>query len=413
MRLLIITHVFPPSVYSNAKRPYYLAKGFLDAGWEVDVMTSRLGLANGEGEMLTHPRLRIIRKRSRIVSIAHGLRNFRRCRRLFDILCNLTLWPDMHAPWAKSIFRESNNFCKYDRVLAFVLPASVLMAGRFPGLVGKHWTFDFQESVTPQNKKHPRRAPVLRLLANKLAQCEKEVLHKAGRVVFTANSNRIAYTDMGLVDRTITEHIPYFYDEKSFLSPVSIDDGFHIGYYGNFDLSGYRTPGTFLRSLALFLSTYPQARNKTRFLFRGDWLPAHNRYLEQLDLKDVVEIAPAVPYHEYIHMIRRSPVLLLVVAEEHGLFMPSKIVDYFGAQRPILAFVPNDGEIHDVLLEAGMGDFLCGESDISAGAKALEKLWDSYMKGSLQVDSSRTAKWSSSTQIAHYVKMLEPPLPDE
>jgi hypothetical protein len=35
MRLLIITHTFPPSEHSNAKRPFYIAKGALEAGWEV------------------------------------------------------------------------------------------------------------------------------------------------------------------------------------------------------------------------------------------------------------------------------------------------------------------------------------------------------------------------------------------
>jgi hypothetical protein len=99
----------------------------------------------------------------------------------------------------------------------------------------------------------------------------------------------------------------------------------------------------------------------------------------------------------------------LVVAEAHNLFMPSKIVDYFGACRPILAFVPPNSEMHNVLVEAGMEDYLCGDKEVKEGILALENLWAAYLSQSLHVDSSRTSKWASSTQISRYIYMLETP----
>jgi hypothetical protein len=38
MRLLVLTYTFPPSTHANAKRPHYLVRGFLDAGWGAIVL---------------------------------------------------------------------------------------------------------------------------------------------------------------------------------------------------------------------------------------------------------------------------------------------------------------------------------------------------------------------------------------
>jgi glycosyltransferase involved in cell wall biosynthesis len=409
MRLLIITHAFPPCRSSNAKRPYYLAKGFLEAGWKVDIMTSRMGVRHGDEEILKHPNLRIIRKWNLVIYILNLLQDKWPWDRVFGMLCNLTIWPDMCAPWARSVFRKGDTFGNYDRVLAFVLPASVLLSGNYSGLVSPLWTFDFQESVSPQAKRVPRRSPLLRMLSNKLENLERRTLHQAGRVVFTANSNRQAYIQSGLVPANTAEHVPYFYDEEAFQSSGTVGLDFEIGYYGNFDLTGSRNPTTFLTALAGFLDQHPDARIRTRFVFHGAWIEEHNRLLEKLQLHDVCRISKAVSYHDYLEKLKQSPVLLLVVAEAHNLFMPSKIVDYFGACRPILAFVPPNSEMHYVLVEAGMENYLCGDKEVKEGILALERLWAAYLSQSLHVDSSRTSKWASSTQVSRYIYMLETP----
>lgn len=142
-------------------------------------------------------------------------------------------------------------------------------------------------------------------------------------------------------------------------------------------------------------------------MFYGTWLAEHDRFLDELALRDVVSIGPPVPYGDYVERVRSSPVLLLVVAPEHNLFMPSKIVDYFGAKRPILAFVPKGSEMDGVLRQAGMGEFSCQETDVDAGTAALRELWKRYQSGNLTADSAKTAYWSSETQIPRFVQLLE------
>jgi hypothetical protein len=114
-----------------------------------------------------------------------------------------------------------------------------------------------------------------------------------------------------------------------------------------------------------------------------------------------------VSYEEYLEGVRRSPILLLVVASAHDLFMPSKIVDYFGAKRPILAFVPGGSEMKQVLSNAGMSEFTVFEKDVEGGCGAIERLWKLHRSSGLAVAGGMAEFWSSKTQIPKYLELFE------
>lgn len=406
MRLLVITHTFPPSRHSNAKRPHYLVKGFLDAGWHVEVFTNPLGMDDGAAESVTHSALRIFRLPD---PVDRWLRKCRGNPALFRMAVFATtglMWPDPYVWWMRRVLREVRRQPAYDRALAFVLPASVLLSGRAEGMADRSWTFDYQESVTPQQRRVLRRSPLQRALFPRTVALERTTLHKAGRVVFTANTNRQTYIREGLVPEPATAHVPYFYDAPAFASAETVRPDFEIVYFGMFDWRGARSPETFLRSLAQFLQHTPEARPHTRFRFHGTWLADHNRFIEELNLRDVVSIQPAVGYEQYLQQLKQSPILLLVVASVHNLFMPSKIVDYFGARRPILAFVPRESEMRQVLEQAGMAEFTRDEFDVTGGAAALQKLWKRYRADALTCNTEKIRFWSSETQIPRYVELV-------
>jgi glycosyltransferase involved in cell wall biosynthesis len=406
MRLLVLTHTFPPSRHANAKRPWYLVKGFLDAGWAVDVFTSWMGMPPNASETETRPGLRIFRRKVLADVCLSKCVGHPWLHRGVGLLLAGTSWPDTFYNWVLGSMAESRRFEPYDRVLAFVMPASMLLSGWCKGRVGKQWTFDYQESVTPQFRRMGRRSPLQRALLPALAKLEKHTLHQAGRVIFTADTNRRAYVEAGLVPEPRTAHVPYFFDASSFATPAPHRfPDFQITYFGTFDWSGARSPETFLRSLAGFLAGTPEARGRTRFLFHGNWLPEHNRFIDELGLRENVSIQPPVGYADYIRVLRQSPVLLLVVAAAHNLFMPSKIVDYFGAKRPIMAFVPSGSEMAAVLHNAGMSAFACQEVDVQAGADALQRLWEMHKAGNLEVDAGRTGYWSSEVQLPRYIEL--------
>ena len=409
MKLLVITHTFPPSKHSNAKRPQYLVRACLEAGWEVDVATSYIGVEPGQKEVIEHPNLKILRDNDPVERLQGKFRKMKLAgaSKLLSSAANGLLFPDCCTPWAKGVFRRFKKDNKeYDRVLAFLIPASMLLSGS-AGVVDRRWIFDFQEPITPQFEKYPRKSFVQRALLGKLKRLERDTLHKAGTIVFTAEANRAVYVEKGLAPVERTRHVPYFYDEAAFRSPARIGERFEIGYYGNFDLTGARSPQVFLKSLAEFLDRYPEARAMTRFVFFGNWRSRHDAIMDELGLGDICEINAVVTYDQYLKKLQASPILLLIVAKEHNLFMPSKIVDYFGARRPILAFVPKGSEMSGVLESAGMGQYSCESDDVAQGRDAIGRLWAAHQEGKLIVDEEKTSGWSSAALIPKYFQILE------
>ncbi|MEY2409250.1 MAG: hypothetical protein QOF48_1920 [Verrucomicrobiota bacterium] len=407
MRLLVLTNSFPPSNLANAKRPGYLVRGFLDAGWEVDVVSSRLGMDLNARETFVHPALRIRRMDDPADRLTRLFASDSAVFRAVKTSLYGSLWPDECVLWSLRLMAVARKAREYDRVLGFVFPASVLLADFPGGRVDRRWVFDFQEPMSPQQRRHPRRSPVHRLLLPWLTKLERRVLQKAGRVVFTADTNLRTYVGEQLIEKSQAVHVPYFFDAAAFREPApAVENRFQIVYPGVFDWAGARSPETFLRALALFLERKPEARSQTNFLFHGIWLSEHNRFLSELKLHDVVTLRPPVAYQEYLALLKQSPVLLLVVAAAHNLFMPSKIADYFGAHRPILAFAPRDSEMRRVLEQAGMAGNTNDESDVVAGAASLERLWERFRAGKLAAADARTEAWSSEIQVPRYLQIV-------
>jgi hypothetical protein len=405
MRVLVVTFAFPPGSHANAKRPCYVVKAMLEAGWEVDVMTTPSAEL---GESVTHPRCRIHRISSPVHRIASLGKLGSWWERSVTLAGNGLLWPESYRLWVGRVFRACRErMIHYDRVLAYVFPASVLMAGGIPGFVDSRWVFDMQEPVSSQYALVPRRSPLQRMLTPRLARVERQALHQAGGVIFTSATNLEACVASGLAPRATSWHIPCFFDAEAFTGSVACEQTFTIGYFGNFDIHGHRSPAVFLKALAVFLSEHPEAREKTRFLFHGTWLSAHDRLLEDLGLHDVAAIRGPLSFADYLGRIRSCPVLLLVAAAEHNLFMPSKLVDYLGAARPILAFAPRNSEVAGVLRMAGMHQSHCPDSDWREGADAIGRLWQRFVTGSLASGATDIREWSSATQIPRYMEILQ------
>lgn len=407
MRVLVITFTFPPSSHANAKRPYYICKAMVDAGWEVDVVTSQIGMDEGSDELIRHPNCRIRRLEDPVWSLATTYGRGTRWEKAVGLAANGLLWPESCRWWVQTVFSTvAPEIDRYDRVLAFVFPPSVLLAGERDGLVDRRWIIDYQESISPHYALHPRRSPLQIWLTPKLARVERATLGLAGRVVFTAETNRLAYIGADLVEASKTKLIPHFYDSEVFANPGEVMEDFVIGYFGYFDLRGWRTPEIFLRALAGFLERHPEARSRTRFVFYGKWLPEHDPMIDDQGLRDITEIHDSVPLHEYLELVKTCPVLLLLTAAELNLFMPSKVVEYLGAGRPILAFVPPESEVAGVLHRAGMGEFSCGERDVEGGIAALGRLWELFGASQLLPSASSSASWSSATQVPEYLRLL-------
>jgi len=403
MKILIISYFFAPSTVANAKRPFFFARGFLDAGWDVDVVSSCSFVPNGCSELIKHPKLTIRRPQDPLDSIEKKLPNNWVGKVVFAVLRSV-LWPDIMVAWAWKISRTVDT-SKYDRVLVSIVPASMILLG-WIARADQRWVFDYQETASPS---YPgtRRSPVYRWLMPLYTRLQRAVLEKTNHVVFATKSYIQDYVRHGLVEKGKAVHIPLFFDDAAFSHTRLPSKTFILSYCGQFQKHREgRNPKVFLEALRLFLSRVPDARSSVEFRFYGRWDEGHNRHISESKLQDVVRINPAVPYDRYIKLLSEATVLLLVTCKGDNLFVPSKMMDYFGARRPILGFVPPESETYEILDDAGMAQYTSGETDVESGAQNIEQLWNVWRDGRLDCSFELTEQWSASVQVPRMVQLL-------
>ncbi|EPR37235.1 hypothetical protein dsx2_1178 [Desulfovibrio sp. X2] len=95
-----------------------------------------------------------------------------------------------------------------------------------------------------------------------------------------------------------------------------------------------------------------------RFRLRmvGGMRDADRTYAREQGVGHLIEFHPTVPYLDSLALQSRADWLLLVDApspDGPSVFLPSKLIDYFGSDKPILGVTPIPGTSARVLAEAG------------------------------------------------------------
>ena len=405
MKLLIIAYYFAPSTGPNAKRPLYFTKGFLDAGWDVDVVCSYRLVPPGSPAPLTHPRLRLLRIEDPVEKAERALSG--RAGRILTSMIRGLLWPDSFVLWSLRVLHRL-KFTDYDRILITINPISplILLLGR---KTARRTVVDYQDIASPDTLILGK-APLWRAMLPLLTVLQRSILRRTMKTIFATQSYLDEYVKHGLVDPSKAEHIPFFYDDTAFKKTEPPEDRFVISYLGQFgQKKGIRSPEIFLEALSLFLARNPEARTSTVFAFYGPWISEHTTIVNAFGLQDVVRINPPVPYERYIELLSEANVLLLVASREQNFFVPSKLLDYFGAKRPVLGFVPPDSETYSILKKAGMARYVSDEADVEGGVRSLEELWRARQDDCATRASASTEQWSASFQVPRVVQVLSGP----
>jgi glycosyltransferase involved in cell wall biosynthesis len=103
------------------------------------------------------------------------------------------------------------------------------------------------------------------------------------------------------------------------------------------------SPLYFLRALRQVLDARPELSERIQVHFLGFPRAGNVDAVKQLGLEDVVQHVGQVPFGEAVGCMKGAHILLLVMLpseEGRSDFVPSKVPEYIGAQRPILAMIP-------------------------------------------------------------------------
>jgi glycosyltransferase involved in cell wall biosynthesis len=145
----------------------------------------------------------------------------------------------------------------------------------------------------------------------------------------------------------------------------------------------YRHTNALLLGLRGFLSSQPDAKESVRLILVGPGDSETNNEIARLSLQHNIEVADQVSYEDSLAYISGANVCILVEAAlSEGIFLPSKLVDYLVARKPILALSPRVGVVEDLARRGGI--MRVDVDDASEVQGAIATLYAQYRRGSLE-----------------------------
>ena len=274
-------------------------------------------------------------------------------QKIFNILRYFSHFPDKYKSFNKYIFNKAIeiNVEKYDAIITWSQWHSIHLAAlklkkRFPTLP---WIAHFSDPWADN--------PFLfKYLGYRTLQkpLEKKVIKNADAINFTTNLTRMMvmkkYTN-NLINKTYVT--PHSYDLSLYKSKKKDNsDKIKIAYFGNF--YGPRNPIKFLKALEQLNKSNSNFFKNITFEFIGKWVGNEKWKLNNLNLpKGLIKIEKPISYMESLKRMQDSDMLLILDAPFRiSVFFPSKLVDYIGANKPILAITP-EGSCAEIVREVG------------------------------------------------------------
>lgn len=201
---------------------------------------------------------------------------------------------------------------------------------------------------------------------NKHAQ--NQVFKKADKLIFTSTET---------ID-LVTKNYPNFVRKKSICLPHSFNQNLYqkiaqpkdkkiiIRYIGNF--YGNRQPDCLFQALKEF----PLKNSKDfKIEFIGNHQHSLYEKIKEHNLESVVFCHPSVNFLESLQLMQTSDLLLLIDApSENSPFLPSKLIDYIGANKPMFGITP-EGTSKNLLEK--MGFYIANPNNASEISEKLFK----------------------------------------
>lgn len=342
MKILAITYSFPPFTNARAIQLGKLMKYLYKNGCEIDVLTS-------------HKPFDTIPIDSKLLDYISGLFveeiKANKPTIISKVLNHIFTTGDLH--WQNRTFIKASQMIKkidYDIICSFAHPLSSHFVGlRLKKAFGLPWAIHFSDPWpdNPYMKIHGR------LHFKLLSYLESKLMEAADLIIFVSEETA------DLVMRKYPKKwrqkaivIPHCYDKTEYeellrdgnkISHLKRDDKIVFTYVGAF--YGIRTPASLIEVLSIMKSR-GESNLLDKILIRivGRMQPEYQRIFTE-EFPDAVELVGTVEHKKALEYMLASDYLLLIdtPTDEVSIFFPSKLVEYIGANRPIIGITPLHG----------------------------------------------------------------------
>ena len=363
-RVLVIGYCFPPSASPEAFVTAKLLKNIKDC--EVDVVT----LADGNvSEILDHEMGRYadgINGKVYRVSVPKYLQRLTRMPRL-------PLRPDRWSLLNHHVLKTAAGLIEqgnYDCLITRSQYHSAHLVGlklkaKFPDLP---WVACFSDPWSRAD--HQKNVTFFSAWSDRQ---ERKVLTAADRLVFPSSGLKNHFINDLPELQTKSSVLPHSFDTEIYkLSPETRgggDETLLARLFGSF--YGTRSPDVLFA--AIDQMQIPAGR-KFRLELYGPWHSAYDDLDERYaaDPQKSIIYQGHIPHLEALNKMQQAHLLLLVDAPGKGksFYLPSKIVDYIGAKRPVLALC-REGLIADITRK--IGGVVADPADVNDVRRALER----------------------------------------
>jgi hypothetical protein len=215
------------------------------------------------------------------------------------------------------------------------------------------------------------------------AYCERIVVNNSDLVIANTNELKEEFRERFL-KKSRGEIISLYngFDHEDYSLIMTTDSckskNFFVITHTGF-LYGKRDPKCFLDAVKLLIHERKLEHNSIRIFFVGLIKLNYDleKYLISNDLDNIVILQSHVPYEKSLEYLKRSDVLLLLQPGTTTQ-VPSKLFDYIGMRKPILAVSPYGGATYKLIKNEAIGIAAKSES-IKDIADAIYKMYDAWL----------------------------------
>ncbi|MES1925721.1 hypothetical protein T31B1_10358 [Salinisphaera sp. T31B1] len=267
----------------------------------------------------------------------------------------LTAVPDRWVSWWPTAVARGLALIRRHRVRViwstYPIGTTHLVALTLSRITGLPWIADFRDPVVPAGTALQQRA---------MKSIERRTMDCAKAVVFTTPGARASYARRfpALADAGRLHVIPNGFEDESLATIAAPPnpterDVVKLVHSGLLYPKG-RNPEPFFEALSQLKRDGVVGSTRLRVTLRASGSEdIYQRMVETLDITDMVDLAPPIPYQDALAEQAAAHGLLLFQGTEFNAQIPAKIFEYLRIGRPVFALIGAGGDTAALLDETG------------------------------------------------------------